>query len=88
MIDISGTSIKAMGYSKSIVSLCEKLDERFFELLSDLSLYLYGINIDKEVLNVPTFMRDFKHRQKFIDVDILQTCLVQECVTETLKYVS
>ncbi|XP_044746658.1 conserved oligomeric Golgi complex subunit 1 [Coccinella septempunctata] len=77
----TGISVKAMGFSKPIVTLCDKLDGKFFELLNDLSQYLYGMDIDREGLNIPSFARD----QKFVDVDILQRSLIEECVSENMK---
>lgn len=81
----TGIAIKSMGYSKTIVTLCQKVDERFFELLNDLSQYLYGQDIDRNNLNLPALMRDEIQKQRFFDMDILQKCLVQQCVTENLK---
>ncbi|KAL3287354.1 hypothetical protein HHI36_001828 [Cryptolaemus montrouzieri] len=76
-----GLSMKAMGFSQTIVVLCEKLDHRFRELLNDLSQYLYGIEFDSDVVNVPTWIRNNAPlKKKFVDVDILHKCVMKECV--------
>ncbi|XP_044263815.1 conserved oligomeric Golgi complex subunit 1 isoform X2 [Tribolium madens] len=67
----TGLSMKTLGYSQNVVNLCEKLDEKYFELLVDVSQYLYGKDLTDDV----TIFPQLKNKKKFVDREELENHL-------------
>ncbi|KAK9892275.1 hypothetical protein WA026_019082 [Henosepilachna vigintioctopunctata] len=80
-----GLSMKAMGFSQTIVGVCQRLDGRFLELLADLSQYLYGVEFEEINLDPSVLLMTSTHKSKLVDLDILQKCLIEECVSISIQ---
>lgn len=82
--DHAGLTMKARGFSSSVVNLCAELDKRFLELLEDISQYLSG----QEFISQPGmryFMNDYKFKRKFVDQEELRRYLMDECTQQSLR---
>lgn len=71
---ILGLSMKTKGYSPSIVKLCLDLDQKFLELINDLSLYLYGKD-SKQMTGISIK----ENSRKYVDKKELENVLKDEC---------
>lgn len=58
--------MKTKGFSEAVVDLCIKLDNKYIELLEDVSQYLYGKEYNSE-MNYSVVWKDFKFKRKHID---------------------
>lgn len=75
-----GLSMKTKGYSPSVVRLCEDFDKKFRELLEDISVYIYGIEFDKNRdFSLGFAFKDPKNNRKFVDREKLEEHLKSEC---------
>lgn len=63
--------MKTLGYSQNVVNLCEKLDSKYFELLVDVSQYLYGKEFNDDVI----ILTQLKNKKKFVDREELENHL-------------
>ncbi|KAJ3648533.1 hypothetical protein Zmor_020329 [Zophobas morio] len=66
-----GLSMKTLGFSQNIVTLCSKLDGKYLELLVDVSQYLYGREYEDDII----ILTHLKNRRKFIDREELESHL-------------
>ncbi|XP_066149869.1 conserved oligomeric Golgi complex subunit 1 [Euwallacea fornicatus] len=80
----TGLTMKSKGYSRSVVSLCDQLDQQFLALLKDVSQYLYGQEYNLQT-SIPYLITDYKFKRKFIDKEELENYLMSQCTTHSLE---
>lgn len=70
--------MKTKGYSPNVISLCDKVDKKYYDLLTDVSQYLYGKEFeDKPCVKQTT--QDFKFKRKYQDKEDLENHITSEC---------
>lgn len=74
-----GLSMKTKGYSDNIIKLCDTTDVKYFELLNDISYYLYGKEYDNAQSAFKSTSTINKRDRKFFDHEKLQNHLSSEC---------
>lgn len=76
--------MKSLGYCQKVVSLCDRLDKKFLELLADISQYLYGRELS-DATSTSNNLRPFDRKlvKKFLDREELENYLTVECATNS-----
>lgn len=77
--------MKTLGYSKNIVYICEKFNEKFLEVSTDIAQYLYGRNYDPYIDQISISISDFKNKKKFVDRGELEKYLKIESTRLSLR---
>ncbi|KAF7280737.1 hypothetical protein GWI33_005591 [Rhynchophorus ferrugineus] len=76
--------MKTMGFSSEVITLCDRVDKTFLNLLEDISQYLYGVEF-KDLPSAPYLLNDFKFKRKFADRDNLENHLRIECTSKSIE---
>ncbi|XP_019759424.2 conserved oligomeric Golgi complex subunit 1 isoform X1 [Dendroctonus ponderosae] len=84
--DHAGLTMKARGFSSSVVNLCAELDKRFLELLEDISQYLSGQEFSPQP-GMRYLPNDYKFKRKFVDQEELRNYLMDECTQHSLRII-
>lgn len=78
--------MKTLGYSKNIVHICNKFDEKYLDVLTDVAQYLYGKEYHHYLDKFSISITDFKNKKKFVDRDELEKHLKIESTRLSLRY--
>lgn len=79
-------SMKAQGFSPTIVKVCNDLDTMFLNVLSDFNPYLYGFEFKDSKTYSGVYTNDLKGQHKCNDFKILQKQITEECHQFSLKF--